>query len=72
MNPIPQEIQDVVSAIMTAYADIKANKAANIITDEIPSFMKIMSELPQLKGDANYKGLIEALIAFEEQIIAKI
>lgn len=68
MNSCPQEIQDAINALILAYKDLKANKGASLIQDELPLILKLAGELAALKADLNAKGLEEAAIYLLENI----
>lgn len=65
----PQEIQDAVNAMITAFKDLKANKASSLIGDELPLIMKLAGELAALKADLNAKGALEAAEYLISQVI---
>ena len=68
MNSCPQELQDAINALIIAYKDLKANKGASLIQDELPLILKLAGELAALKADLNAKGLEEAAIYLLENI----
>jgi hypothetical protein len=68
MNSCPQEIQDAINALILAYKDLKANKGASLIQDELPLILKLAGELSALKADLNAKGLEDAAIYLLENI----
>ena len=68
MGQAPQEIQDAINAMILAYKDLKANKGASLIQDELPLILKLAGELAALKADLNAKGLEEAAIYLLENI----
>ena len=71
MNPsTPQEIQDAVNALILAFKDFKAGKASSIISDELPSILKLAGELAALKADLTAKGALEAAEYLIAQVIA--
>jgi hypothetical protein len=66
---VPVAEKDIVDAVLVALADLKAQKGASLIADEIPSIIKIAGELSELMAELKSKNSVAALAYLAEKLL---
>lgn len=65
---VPKAEKDLVDAMVLAYKDVKANKGAAIIADELPLIMKLAGEFGELMSELKSKQSINALAYLASEV----